>query len=65
MKKGKILAVGLIGLLMAGGLVLAGCGAAPCYSDCGKIVADCSSNCLGQPQSKQSSSTVICSKACS
>ena len=33
MKKGKILIVGLIALLMAGGLVITGCGA-KCDGDC-------------------------------
>jgi hypothetical protein len=33
MKKSKIVAVGLIGLLMAGGLVLAGCDDAGCPTD--------------------------------
>jgi hypothetical protein len=63
MKKGKILIVGLIALLMVGGLVLVGCEALGCYGDCGKIVADCSSSCAGQPETN--SSTKPCSQSCS
>jgi len=64
MKKSKIIILGFIGLLLAFGLVLSSCGLLDCYSSCGKIVADCSSKCFGQPSSKQSSSTVPCIKAC-
>ena len=46
MKKGKILIVGLIGLLMAGGLVLAGCDAeTKCGGSCGKKKDKCWSRC--------------------
>jgi hypothetical protein len=52
MKKGKILVVGLIALLMAGGLVLAGCGSkcpdgGKCsYTKGAESANDCSKGCL-------------------
>jgi len=55
MKKGKILVVGLIGLLMAGGLLLAGCKDESCPKDgycyVGDLVKEtCNkSDCHGKP----------------
>jgi len=65
MKKGKILAVGLIGLLLASGLVLFGCGAVKCYGSCGKIAASCSSICMGAQSSSDSlNKSKVCDNAC-
>jgi hypothetical protein len=42
MKKGKILVLGVIAMVLIGGLVLASCGLNDCDAgSCGKILANC------------------------
>jgi len=56
MKKGKFLVVGLIALLLAGGLVFAGCGGSKCGGSCGRNDSDCKAD----PGCGRSSGTCNC-----
>jgi hypothetical protein len=60
MKKSKLLILGLIALMLAGGLALASCTDPTCEGDCGKDFGNqktCASN------SKECSGTSSCTKA--
>jgi hypothetical protein len=48
MKKGKLLVLGLIALLLAGGLVLASCGPKDCGDGCNRSSNDCGTLCEGR-----------------
>jgi hypothetical protein len=41
MKKSKLLVLGLIALMLAGGLALGSCGLSDCGGSCGRILAGC------------------------
>ena len=56
MKKSKLLILGMIALMLAGGLVLAGCSEKKCDGYCGRVDTECSSN----PGCGRSASTCNC-----
>ena len=63
MKKSKLLVVALIGLLMAGGLVLAGC-KEPCYTAGGRCVVTWTSDGKRVESNSQSCLAFTCSSKC-
>jgi len=48
MKKSKLLVLGLIAMMLAGGLALASCGGGDCDKGCGNPTAGCSDKCEGK-----------------
>jgi len=62
MKKTKLLILGLITLMLAGGLAVASCKGTPCEGVCEKDTAKCATECYGKGDAGLSAKS--CQNAC-